>query len=321
MPQPSPAHRFALFTTVLTFLLVVAGGLVTSRDAGLAVPDWPLSFGSVNPPRWYAIENVRTEHGHRVIAFCAAFATAVLGLKIRRSETRRSVRWLGTFAVFAVLLQAVLGGLRVLNLSLDLAMIHGWFGQMFFAVLVAIVTLTSAAWPGEPASANPAHPANAETSRKAVVLVALVVSQLILGIWIRHQGVAARPLAANFIFFLHVATAFCIVAAAAVLRGSIERDASGNRERLEPRCTAVLGLLVLQMMLGLAAFGATETMVYERQATALESWIPTFHVATGAAILAAAVSLTLHVFADRIVFFDSKLWAAPAATKSVEEGI
>jgi cytochrome c oxidase assembly protein subunit 15 len=320
MPQASPTHRFAIFTTALTFLLVVAGGLVTSRDAGLAVPDWPLSFGSINPPRWYAIENVRTEHGHRVIAFCAAVATAVLGLKIRRSETRRSVRWLGTFAVFAVLLQAALGGLRVLNLSLDLAMIHGWFGQMFFAVLVSIVTLTSAAWPGEPASPNPARPASTETTRKAIVLVTVVVSQLVVGIWIRHQGIAARPLAGNFVFFAHAALAFCIVAAAVVLRGSIERDTPGNRERLEPRCTMLLGLLIVQMMLGLATFGATETMVYERQATFLESWIPTFHVAAGAAILAGAASLALHVFADRIVFFDSNLWATRPAANSLEEG-
>jgi len=125
MPSASPTHRFAIVTTILTFVLIIAGGLVTSRDAGLAVPDWPLSFGSVNPPRWYAIENVRTEHGHRLIAFCAAVATAFLGLRIRRSERRRSVRILGTVAVVAVLLQAGLGGLRVLNLSLDLAMIHG----------------------------------------------------------------------------------------------------------------------------------------------------------------------------------------------------
>ena len=293
---------------------------MTSRDAGLAVPDWPLSFGSINPPRWYAIENVRTEHGHRMIAFCAALATAVLGLRIRRSETRRSVRALGTVAVVAVLLQAGLGGLRVLNLSLDLAMIHGWFGQMFFAILVSIVTLTSASWPGEPASANPAKPANAATSRNALFLIGLVTPQLVVGIWIRHQGVAARPLAGNVVFFVHAGLAFSIVAAAVYLRGNIERDASGNRERLESRCTLLLGLLIVQLMLGLATFGATETMVYERQATFLESWVPTFHVAAGAAILAGSVSLALHVFADRIVFFDSNLWATRPTTRSIEEG-
>ena len=113
--------------------------------------------------------------------------------------------------------------------------------------------------------------------------------------------------------------AFSIVAAAATLRARIERDPRGDRKRLEPRCTAVLALLVVQLMLGLATFGATETMAYERQATMVESWVPTFHVAAGAAILAASVSLALHVFADRIVFFDSKLWAARAATRSVEE--
>ena len=107
-------RRAARFTAALTFLLVLAGGLVTSRNAGLAVPDWPLSFGSLNPPRWYAIENVRTEHGHRLIAACVALSTFVLGWLVYRHEARSWVRKTTALAVFAVILQAVLGGLRVL---------------------------------------------------------------------------------------------------------------------------------------------------------------------------------------------------------------
>jgi len=315
MPSASPTHRFAIVTTSLTFVLIIAGGLVTSRDAGLAVPDWPLSFGSVNPPRWYAIENVRTEHGHRLIAFCAAVATAFLGLRIRRSERRRSVRILGTVAVVAVLVQAALGGLRVLNLSLDLAMIHGWFGQMFFAILVSIVTLTSAKWPNDPGRSSPA------ISRNVALLVGLIVTQLVVGIWIRHQGFAARPLAANPVFFVHAIIAFSIVAAALLARRSVERDTQGDdRDRLEPRCVLLLVLLVVQLLVGLATFGVTEIMVDQRQATFFESWIPTLHVAIGSAILASAISLALHTFAGAILAYDSGTWAAKPADRPSLEG-
>ena len=65
---PTSVTWFARATVVATFVLIIAGGLVTSRDAGLAVPDWPLSFGTLSPPNWWQIDNVRTEHGHRLIA-------------------------------------------------------------------------------------------------------------------------------------------------------------------------------------------------------------------------------------------------------------
>ncbi len=103
-------HRFAVFTAACTFLLLVAGALVTSNDAGLAVPDWPLSYGSVAPPM---VGGIFYEHSHRVMATFVGILTIVLAVWLWRSEPRRWVRRLGLIALGAVIAQGVLGGLTV----------------------------------------------------------------------------------------------------------------------------------------------------------------------------------------------------------------
>src|SRR5438132_1757080 len=87
--------RFARFTVAATFCLIFIGGLVTSYGAGLAVPDWPLSFGQVNPAGWWRIENVRLEHGHRLFAEFVGLLTTILAIRIWKNEPRRAVRILG----------------------------------------------------------------------------------------------------------------------------------------------------------------------------------------------------------------------------------
>jgi cytochrome c oxidase assembly protein subunit 15 len=285
----STVHRATRILVGLTLGLVVAGGLVTSRDAGLAVPDWPLSFGTVNPPQWYAIENVRTEHGHRLIAGSVALATLALGWLILRRETRVSVRRLGIAAMAGVLFQAALGGLRVLHLSIDLAMVHACVGQIFFTLVVCLAAITSPHWITTDASEG----SQPDTSALRLTwgLAALVVSQLLLGIVLRHQGAAARPLTANLIFFVHAMVAFGIYAAAMQLRTVL----SECGHYLQSRATLLVRLILAQLALGVITFALTEAMTYERQATLLESWIPTLHVAIGASILGLTSTLLLHV--------------------------
>lgn len=281
-------HRQAIFTTIAAFCLIIAGGLVTSRDAGLAVPDWPLAFGELNPPRWWQIDNVRTEHGHRILAFVVASLTGLLAWRIRSSAASQLIRRLGLAAAGLVLLQALLGGLRVLHLSVDLAMIHGWLGQIFFAVLVAITVVTSPAWE----SAEPRR-CSQTLRRTSVGLVSGIILQLVLGIWIRHQGALARPLLENGVFYAHVITATAVVAAALqfVKQSARRTDTTAHLARI------ALGLVGFQFLLGAAAWLITETMAYDRQATFLESWVPTAHVATGAALLATTLAASL--FAHR----------------------
>src|ERR1700686_3789073 len=140
-------HRFAVFTACCTFLLLIAGALVTSNDAGLSVPDWPLSYGSLTPPM---VGGIFYEHGHRVIAACVGLLRVVLAVWLWRVETRRWVRWLGVAAVGAVIAQGILGGITVLFfLPAPISAAHATLAQIFFCTVVSIALFTSAWWQRE----------------------------------------------------------------------------------------------------------------------------------------------------------------------------
>lgn len=280
-------HRWAVSLVCCTFLLILAGGLVTSRDAGLAVPDWPLSFGTINPPGWYAIQNVRTEHGHRLIAGCVSLLAVAVALRARRSR-RPEVRRLAWAAVGTVLLQALLGGLRVLELSVDLAMVHGWLAQMFLCLAVALAVVTSPNW------SDGGHDVTTPLPWLTVATTLVVVAQLVLGIVIRHAGAAARPLSNSAMFYWHVAGA-TVILLAAVMMFSIAADRHVSTY-LRGRLRLLLGLVLAQIGLGIAAWLATEQSAVDRSPTFIESWVPTLHVGVGAAVLACSVAVALHAF-------------------------
>ncbi|HYB97589.1 MAG TPA: COX15/CtaA family protein [Candidatus Limnocylindrales bacterium] len=281
--RPS-VHRTARIGVAAAFVLIVAGGLVTSRDAGLAVPDWPLAYGELNPPGWWRIENVRTEHLHRIIAFLVASWTAFLLWQVWRHPDTLTRR-LGFAAAALVLVQALLGGLRVLHLSLDLAMVHGLVGQMYFASMIAVATVTAPGW------SDAREPVAATDRTLAAMLLAAVVAQLGLGIFIRHLGVSVRPLAGSALYYSHVVLAGLVLCLVLELR----RRAQALSEEVELPCTRLLvSLMAVQIVLGIGSFIVTESMEYDRQATVLEAWLPTLHVACGAAILGATVVLNLH---------------------------
>src|SRR5437899_11365672 len=107
----SGLHRFAVATAGATFMLLFLGGLVTSTGSGLAVPDWPLSYGQWFPPM---VGGIFFEHGHRMVAATIGFLTVILFLWVWWKEKRRSIRVLTTIALSSVILQGVLGGLTVL---------------------------------------------------------------------------------------------------------------------------------------------------------------------------------------------------------------
>ncbi|HXC50413.1 MAG TPA: COX15/CtaA family protein [Candidatus Limnocylindrales bacterium] len=282
-------HRMAWAGLVGAFLLVLAGGLVTSRDAGLAVPDWPLAFGSLNPPGWWQMENVRTEHSHRILAFLVASWTGFLLLVVLRRETSVLVRRFAITAAALVIVQALLGGLRVLELSVDLAMIHGVVGQLFLASLAAVVAVTSPSW--ERASAVP------ETRRERVqsaVLLGAVAAQLLLGLFIRHLGPSARPLSGTPLLYAHVIGAGVVLCALL----DLQRDCGA---RCAPGGRLLLPLVSLQIALGIAAYVTTDDMTFDRQATILEAWLPTLHVGAGAALLATVVVRNLHAWRSVLV--------------------
>src|SRR4051794_12714587 len=142
-------HRFAALVAACTVLLILAGSLVTSHDAGLSVPDWPTSYGwnmfTFPPSMWVA--NILYEHGHRLIASSVGFLTFVLAAWLWIAEPRRLVRWLGVAALGAVVAQGVLGGITVLFfLPAAVSTAHAALAEVFFCLTVAVALLTSPRW-------------------------------------------------------------------------------------------------------------------------------------------------------------------------------
>ena len=140
-------HRLALVTAASTLMLIFVGGLVTNTGAGLAVPDWPTTFGynMFLYPWSQMVGGVFYEHSHRLIGSIVGLLTMALALVLWLKESGRLARWLGAAAVGAVVIQGVLGGLRVILVSAgsELALIHGLLAQAFFALTVTLVVCTS----------------------------------------------------------------------------------------------------------------------------------------------------------------------------------
>lgn len=175
-------HRFAFFTACATFCLVIAGGLVTSTGSGLAVPDWPLSYGQVMPPM---VGGIFYEHGHRMVASFVGLLTTILAVWLARADARRWVRVLGIAALGAVIVQGVLGGLTVLLLlPTPVSVAHATLAQSFFSLTVFLALATSRPW----MEGAPRLLPGAGRTRVLVLCAAgAVFLQLILGAWMRHS--------------------------------------------------------------------------------------------------------------------------------------
>ena len=183
--QPSRAlNYFAWLTAIATLLLICSGGMVTSKGVGLAVPDWPTTFGYnmflFPVSRW--VGGIFFEHTHRLIASTVGFLTIILAVWIWRVEARPWLRKLGWLALGAVVLQGILGGLRVTMLKDEIGIFHACLAQAFFGLLVFIALATSRFW-----RAIKAGPASALLIWLPVATTVIIYLQLALGATMRHQ--------------------------------------------------------------------------------------------------------------------------------------
>ncbi len=154
MIQTSPArsgtwlNRFAWFTCVVTLLLICSGGMVTSKGVGLAVPDWPTTFGYnmflFPVSKW--IGGILFEHTHRLIASAVGFLTIILAIWVWRADDRRWVRNLSMVALAGVILQGILGGLRVTMLKDEIGIFHACLAQAFLGLVVLVALITTKFW-------------------------------------------------------------------------------------------------------------------------------------------------------------------------------
>ena len=145
-------HRLAVVLACATFPLLFIGGLVTSKGAGLAVPDWPTTFGynMFLYPWSKMVGNIFYEHSHRLVASAVGLLTIALTLAFWLRERRHWLRWLGVAALLLVILQGVIGGLRVVLLENTLAIVHAAFAQAFFALTVSLAIFHFAGLEREP---------------------------------------------------------------------------------------------------------------------------------------------------------------------------
>lgn len=233
-------HRYALFLVAYAVILLTAGALVTSEDAALAVPDWPLSYGTLNPPM---VGGIAFEHSHRLIAAGLGFLVIILAFALWKSEERPWMRWLGFAALGTVILQGILGGLTVLQLlHYWLPVMHACVAEIMFAILVSIAVFTSRWYMEE----QPQYPDSGSPSIHFIVtLNALVIFlQVLVGAGFRHHYLSLKP----HVFGAPVVLAMVIWTAAVLKRRFPEVPAIG---RVRMLLHSVVGL---QIILGLIAF-------------------------------------------------------------------
>jgi cytochrome c oxidase assembly protein subunit 15 len=181
-------HRFACLTAIFTLALIGLGGLVTSHEAGMSVPDWPTTYGYnmffFPISKW--VGGIFWEHSHRLAASATGFLTVILAVWLWVKEPRRWVRWLGVIAVFAVILQGVLGGLRVVLYKDQIGIFHAALAQMFLVLICALALFTSPWW----RDLDIQFPRTIDRGRiRNLVLIStlLIFVQLVLGATMRHQ--------------------------------------------------------------------------------------------------------------------------------------
>src|SRR5215510_4716371 len=178
-------HRFSKFLAGCTVLLILAGSLVTSHDAGLSVPDWPTSYGwnmfTFPPSMWVA--NIFYEHGHRLIASSVGFLTIIMAVWLWLKEPRRWVKYLGVIALGTVIAQGLLGVLTVLFfLPAAISTAHASLAEIFFCLTVAIALFTSPGW-------STTQIADDTRLRQLATTTTIVVyTQILIGATMRHTG-------------------------------------------------------------------------------------------------------------------------------------
>lgn len=277
-------YYWALFLVMCVFILLIAGGLVTSHEAGLAVPDWPLSYGQWMPPM---VGGIFWEHGHRMIAAFTGLMTIVAAVLVQLREKRKWIKKLAWSALALVIIQGLFGGLTVLMmLPPPVSIIHACLGQTFFCVVIALAYYLS---PLSVTGAIDALDENVPKLRRLSLMTFIFVYvQLILGAAVRHTG-SMHAAITHMVFALFVVVHVVLL----VLRVN----------RFHPDVRAVTGpvyfllfLTLIQIFLGLGSF--MYTLVVERQAaspTLIEVAFTSAHQTTGALILGITAIVCLMV--------------------------
>jgi cytochrome c oxidase assembly protein subunit 15 len=301
-------HLFALLVACSTAILIFAGGLVTSTESGLSVPDWPNTYG------WFMfffpiekmVGGIFYEHSHRLIASTVGFLILVQAILLWRFEPRPWVKRLGFVALAAVITQGLLGGITVLwYLPRPVSIAHASLAQIVFCLAVTIALATSAGWKrgyrrtsAMAAAANPPE----RPGRWALATTALIYLQIVVGATMRHNGAGLAipdfplifggllppqwdfPIA---IHFAHRLGALVVTAMVVATISLVIRTAWDRRELRVPAVTLML-LVAVQITLGALTVLSQKHYI-----------INSLHVVTGGTVLITSLVLTLRLHRHR----------------------
>lgn len=298
-------HGLAIALMGGTAALVFVGGSVTSNDAGMAVPDWPTTFGEnmflYHPRNW--VGDILFEHVHRLAGATVGLITIAVAVMTQLRDERRPVRWFGWMLLAAVICQGVMGGYRVNNDSIRLAIIHGCFAHLFFCGTVMMVLITSRAW--------------RQVGQRDGISVGLRWFSIATAIAVYGQVIAGAIYRHLFVGLAYHVVGACLTT---LLICGVVMWVTGqyHENMLLSRLAKWLGgLLMVQLMLGVLAYVSvrnynvdmlahTEAHVATvenpdvpensfRDASFFEWFMPSAHVLIGAGVLAMSVGLALCV--------------------------
>ena len=283
-------HRFTVLVACATFVLIIAGALVTSNDAGLATSDWPLSNGQVFPKM---VGNLFWEHGHRMVATSVGLLTIALAVYLFLKEERPWARRLGLFGLIAVITQGLLGGLTVkLMLPLAVSAAHATLAQLFFCTTVSLAIFTSKSWMQEKSRLE--EKGIVPIRRLCAAAVVTIFLQLILGATLRHSATWDKPLPVELVI-AHAGGALAVVLTLGSAGSTVLHRYQGEKFLTRPAAIALL-LLVVQLTLGIAAYMTRLASPNDPQPLNPMIGITVAHVACGALVFATTIVLTLRTF-------------------------
>lgn len=283
----------AIVSCLATFVLLIAGGLVTSYDAGLAVVDWPNTFG--NNMFLYPLSRmtggIYFEHTHRLIGSLVGLTTIAVFICVVVSDSRRWVTQLAGFALLLVIVQGIMGGLRVtgyftlstsetdMSPSIVLAIIHGVNGQIFFGIMMALAAVLTRRWLSDE---QPLFNASAVVDRwLAPITLFVIVTQLVFGAVLRHV---------YSLLLIHITWAGIVLTLVLII-GIRAWGLYPQKPLITRLGLGLIGITTIQLILGFVALMATYKNTETKAYTALEVIAPTAHQAVGAMVLGVAVLL------------------------------
>lgn len=278
-------HRTAVLTLATTFLLIALGGIVTSLDVGMAVPDWPTTFGHsmFGYPLSEMVQDMGVfyEHSHRLVASLVGMLCIALALLCLFSRgVPASWRWLSMAALLLVTAQGVVGGLRVLQNDRAIAVVHALGAQAVLVSLVCLTLRTSRGWLERP---GPALGGSARRlSSLSLAAIGLLFLQLFAGAGLRHQQTGIQA---------HLWLALTVTLAVLALAFALITDGGGGAAVRHGK--RLLSLLGLQLALGVGTWALKHGPAAGSSLVELNATLATLHLFVGAAILAVTTQVAL----------------------------